>query len=636
MRAIPLLMIAVLPCFSQALHPKVYVFGDSRVSNGGGIGGHTGSSTYNVTSTPGGNFSACLPIALGNTVYFGSDWNFGVGAQSTAGFRSRYATSSFANSGGTASSFVGAGGSIKATDNYFNTATTQAYSSLSYPSNSIVYMGGTNDNGSLGPASPAQKQSMLNTAALLDAWGSAGKTVFLSNELPAGVATAYRETYTVPGGGGAYTATHAADYLSTVYVSYAPAPGAANDGTVLTKVVGALSAGQYSVSAGVFTFAAADAGAVVAIDYAYAANGKTAGNVAAHIALHNWLGSSASNFVDPSSSVDYGMPGALYQRAWVVPVDTWATIADGSQTALAYNLPNTLYDGLHPSLHGCTAIAAAYATAMQSHYATDYASLPTGTDSAQLISGYMLHPAGFGSVTSISGCTGNCVTQGNLTSANSTGKPAVFFTSMDSATNTQLGSGAMKMDISIFETSTDGYPEMVIKISGTTGANFALNFSQPSGSNLATGTQYRAGGVIKVDVGPNGHLYGLDGVTIKASCTAAAGTSFTPNGESASWSNGAGSAIYAGSTTVGVFGTPFTDADVAGGELRMPILTPPCDTTGMTGTPTGAFLLSIGAAVNAPISATVRVSRLSLKAYTDSPFVGAPSTYGGSFSGTAK
>ncbi len=41
------------------------------------------------------------------------------------------------------------------------------------------------------------------------------------------------------------------------------------DGTLLTRVASAPATGQYSVSAGVYTFAAADTGVTVFIDYQY-------------------------------------------------------------------------------------------------------------------------------------------------------------------------------------------------------------------------------------------------------------------------------------------------------------------------------------------------------------------------------
>jgi hypothetical protein len=52
------------------------------------------------------------------------------------------------------------------------------------------------------------------------------------------------------------------DWASNVGVSYA-------NGTALTAVAGTPSAGQYSISAGTYTFAAADAGAAVRLSYGY-------------------------------------------------------------------------------------------------------------------------------------------------------------------------------------------------------------------------------------------------------------------------------------------------------------------------------------------------------------------------------
>jgi hypothetical protein len=50
------------------------------------------------------------------------------------------------------------------------------------------------------------------------------------------------------------------------------------DGTALTRVASAPTTGQYSVAAGVYTFAAADTGVTVYIDYQYTYTSTTAKN----------------------------------------------------------------------------------------------------------------------------------------------------------------------------------------------------------------------------------------------------------------------------------------------------------------------------------------------------------------------
>lgn len=73
------------------------------------------------------------------------------------------------------------------------------------------------------------------------------------------------ESATVPAAPGPYTVTAAAPFgpwASDGGVTY-------NNDTALTAVAGAPSAGQYNVSGGVYTFAAADAGANVLISYGF-------------------------------------------------------------------------------------------------------------------------------------------------------------------------------------------------------------------------------------------------------------------------------------------------------------------------------------------------------------------------------
>ena len=73
------------------------------------------------------------------------------------------------------------------------------------------------------------------------------------------------EGATVPGVPGPYTVTAA-----TPFGPWAGDQGVTyNNGTRLVPVTGAPSAGQYNVSAGVYTFAAADAGAAVLLSYGF-------------------------------------------------------------------------------------------------------------------------------------------------------------------------------------------------------------------------------------------------------------------------------------------------------------------------------------------------------------------------------
>jgi hypothetical protein len=73
------------------------------------------------------------------------------------------------------------------------------------------------------------------------------------------------ETATVPDAPGPYTVAAAAPFgpwASDAGVTY-------NNGTALVAVAGAPSAGEYNVASGVYTFAAADAGAAVLVSYGF-------------------------------------------------------------------------------------------------------------------------------------------------------------------------------------------------------------------------------------------------------------------------------------------------------------------------------------------------------------------------------
>lgn len=677
------------PLIALALGPAIIIIGDSRST--GGVGTHTNGSNYRDIYTGAGTYSACVPTVANNIAYFNASSNYAIGGQSTAGFRSRLNVTSFASSGGTASLYLGSGGSVSGTDNQLNISANALYSPLNNPSEIILFMGGTND-GSIG-GTPTYKQSMINIAAMLDSWGTAGKKVLLSNELPRGMATAYGEAYTISGGG-TYTTSHSSVYISDVHVNYVTAPGAINDGVQLTKVGSSPGAGQYSVASGVYTFSASDVDNTVAIDYTYTASGAPS---TGHTALHNWLSSSASNFVDPASSVDYQIPGALYNRSWVIPVDTWSTIADPAYTATGYNLPNTLADGLHPSIHGCNLIAQAFATALsQILPPTDYAHLPTaqtqvlatgnaslttfsgtylnipittgtfvvktgsviatddgngnlvgtgvtsgtidyttgaysitftaapgsgaaiyGTvDTSQMLASSFFFPEGFGSVTSISGCSGTCITSGNLTSSNGTGKPKSFSLSIDSSTSAELGNGDLKMDVQLSTTTSSGYPELAISVNGKTSTGaMTITLGQTAITALALNKRYRASGVVEITAGPNGHLYGIRSLTYSLTCTAPANSSFTPAGETATFTSVSGPA-YVSSWALGGTGNPLTDSDISGGTLRYPVLTQQCDTSSMTGSPSGAVSFTIFAPANTPVSGTIHLSRFSLKEFT--------------------
>ncbi|HZL59435.1 MAG TPA: hypothetical protein VFC38_07015 [Stellaceae bacterium] len=106
-------------------------------------------------------------------------------------------------------------------------------------------------------------------AKLAQVSGLAFNALFFGQSLTSGeLATSYGEVGTVPGSP-AYTVTaaNAASFVDDYGVVYAAS------GLPLAKVASSPAAGQYSESAGVYSFAAADAGKAVLLSYTYTMSG---------------------------------------------------------------------------------------------------------------------------------------------------------------------------------------------------------------------------------------------------------------------------------------------------------------------------------------------------------------------------
>lgn len=106
-----------------------------------------------------------------------------------------------------------------------------------------------------GKAKAARFNGKLVNELFFGATASVAVGQLLLAEAEAGAIPAVAGPYTV-------TVTHSATFDTDLGVTLA-------DGTVLTKVASAPATGEYSVSAGVYTFAAADTGKAVLIDYLY-------------------------------------------------------------------------------------------------------------------------------------------------------------------------------------------------------------------------------------------------------------------------------------------------------------------------------------------------------------------------------
>jgi hypothetical protein len=106
---------------------------------------------------------------------------------------------------------------------------------------------------------------MTGKAKMAQISGLAFNSLFFGQSLATGqLATAFGEAHSVPASS-PYTvpATNASTFVDDYGVLYA------TTGLPLTKVASAPAAGQYSLAAGVYTFAAADASAAVLVSYTY-------------------------------------------------------------------------------------------------------------------------------------------------------------------------------------------------------------------------------------------------------------------------------------------------------------------------------------------------------------------------------
>lgn len=91
-------------------------------------------------------------------------------------------------------------------------------------------------------------------------------TIFADNRAVGGMIGVYNETHPIPTTPFSVTVTGSATFLTDLGVIYVGAPPAGNT-QALMRVTGTPTTGQYAVSAGVYTFAAADTGLSIAISY---------------------------------------------------------------------------------------------------------------------------------------------------------------------------------------------------------------------------------------------------------------------------------------------------------------------------------------------------------------------------------
>lgn len=345
--------------------PAAFIgFGDSRVQKSSGF---TGSgSSFGTTIGVAGGFMGGILSALGGKSLPGRYGMYGAGATTTRAGTKRISVVSNASTGNTAQTDTG-----NASDAQFSPQSTGEYSAVTDPAQIVWYLYSTNDPG-YASYFTTPKASMLEIASHLDSFNAAGKFVFLLNELPRGRSIIYGDVRTVTAL--ACTLTYGGTTSNSPAVTRLINK---DTGAVYTDVgAGSLTAtGQFKVTSTTTTttvsFFTGDTIATSQIDY-YVTGSTTSTYLNT---VHNWLSSSASNFIDPDSGTDYAIPGALYGRsAYVELVDVWAAAKDPATSYPNVKAIDGFYAGdnlgLHPSALGTFLVGAACKAAFDRRFSS--------------------------------------------------------------------------------------------------------------------------------------------------------------------------------------------------------------------------------------------------------------------------
>lgn len=325
-------------------------FGDSRLQKSSALTSSGGS--YSQSRVFSGGFLHSIEAVNDYLVLPGATGVYAVGASTTKNGTERLNTASNATTGSPAQTATG-----DSADAAYNSQATGEYSPVSDPANIVFYLYSTND-GSYPSYFTSPKKSMQEISLHLDALTGAGKVVFLANEIPRGRGFVQSEVRPVT--------SLACKTNSSAAVSLRRLRNR-ETGAIYTKVTTLTAVSQYKVmdTAGNVTFFTGDPITNAQIDYDY-------GNVPSGAYLntvHNWLGSSAANFVDPDSGVDYGIPGALYGRPMVISVDTWGAMKNPATNAdQTFNADGVLGDALHTNTLGSTIVGRTFMTKFKQVY----------------------------------------------------------------------------------------------------------------------------------------------------------------------------------------------------------------------------------------------------------------------------
>jgi hypothetical protein len=251
------------------------------------------------------------------------------------------------------------------------------------PGNLVLLVEGVNDAGSRYFTSryPLAIGTIDNLITIFNDYAAANDVVLLANDTPHGPSKmAWMEPCVVTAN--TCGVAHVQGWLEGS--SFGETPVVDSLGNVLTAVTGAPAAGQYSASAGVYTFAPG-VNSPVYVTYAYQGSygsylvsqgpdGRrmvsfvrrpaTAPTSAYDLVVHAYLSDVSGDFTYAGKS--YGVPGACNAVAWPghLCADIWDALSGAPDTyRTGYS-----FDGLHPSGAGSIAAAKAFLTALQTAY----------------------------------------------------------------------------------------------------------------------------------------------------------------------------------------------------------------------------------------------------------------------------
>lgn len=321
--------------------------GDSRFAFMGGVG--VGGSTWSSTHGHGESVSGWITSHMDNVLL--RAWPGGVYAvTSTTNLRQldSMSTTSVAATGNPAGGATPAGTGL-AVDLQFNVNASGDFSPVGHPANTAFFQPAVVNDINAPLHYTNETVSANEIISIVNALTGSGKNVFVGNEMPKGYTTIYNEKHTLSGN--TFVATNTANFLDGDSFGLTGSVIDVGTCTVLTKTAGVPNPGEYAVNPATATYTV-NAGAppaVVSISYTYS-QGVT---LAYQTNLHEWLSSNfgPGNFIS-SLGKDFGMPGFLYNRAGVIPIDYWGAFIDPASGTNRSSKRGYQQDGIHPNQTG--------------------------------------------------------------------------------------------------------------------------------------------------------------------------------------------------------------------------------------------------------------------------------------------